>query len=172
MQDLYIRNGQGFVIVYNIANLSSFREVQTIRDRILHVKIGRSTNRSIIKRPFPGHFYSYPPDYGKRTSTPSASSSLPNLPPILLVGNKSDLGASSLREVEWSLGDELAQKWQCPFLETSARTGEGVNESFVEIVRRVSAICQLIYFTYSECVFRVIASENHQMNSVIIYHLC
>lgn len=38
MRDLYIRNGQGFVVVYSVTSKQSFGDVVTIRDQILRVK--------------------------------------------------------------------------------------------------------------------------------------
>ena len=53
--------------------------------------------------------------------------------PIVLVGNKSDLDAK--RAVPTQDGKALAEKWQCPFFETSAKLGCEVNEIFSEIVQ-------------------------------------
>ena len=38
MRDLYIQNGQGFLIVYSIANYHSLRDAQTLKDTILNIK--------------------------------------------------------------------------------------------------------------------------------------
>ena len=38
MRDLYIKNGQGFILVYSIINQQSFIDVQPLRDQILRVK--------------------------------------------------------------------------------------------------------------------------------------
>jgi len=38
MRDLYIKNGQGFVIVYSLASRQSFQDVKHIRDQIVRVK--------------------------------------------------------------------------------------------------------------------------------------
>lgn len=38
MRDLYMKNGQGFVLVYSITAQSSFHEIQDIRDQIVRVK--------------------------------------------------------------------------------------------------------------------------------------
>lgn len=54
--------------------------------------------------------------------------------PILLVGNKSDLGGQ--RQVNPTTVASLARQWRLPEpVETSARTGAGVNECFMQIVQ-------------------------------------
>lgn len=39
MRDLYIKNGQGFVVVYSITNQQTFHDIQTMRDQIIRVKV-------------------------------------------------------------------------------------------------------------------------------------
>ncbi len=34
MRDLYIRNGQGFVIVYSITNSQTFQDIMTMREQV------------------------------------------------------------------------------------------------------------------------------------------
>lgn len=56
--------------------------------------------------------------------------------PLLLVGNKVDL--EHQREVATMEGLALAQAWNCPFIEASARNKMNVNEVFAEIVREMN----------------------------------
>ena len=56
--------------------------------------------------------------------------------PLILVGSKCDLDN---REVPKGEGQDLAQKWNCPFFETSAKTRTNVDEVFTELVRIVKA---------------------------------
>ncbi|XP_005105335.1 ras-related protein Rap-2a [Aplysia californica] len=100
MRDLYIKNGQGFVIVYSIISVQTFQDIKTMREQIQRVK---GVDRI----------------------------------PIILVGNKSDL--DSQREVSAADGAALAQHWGCPFLETSAKSTNNVNEVFIEIVREMNS---------------------------------
>ncbi|KAJ6237831.1 ras-like protein [Anaeramoeba flamelloides] len=53
--------------------------------------------------------------------------------PILVVGNKSDL--TSERLISREDAEEAAKKMGIPYLETSAKTGENVTESFERLVR-------------------------------------
>lgn len=111
LQDLYIKNGQGFFIVYSVTSLQSLLDVQAIRDRIVKVK---------------------------SSSTSPLSGTKTNLPPMVLVGNKIDLVEQ--REVMPVVGESMARKWGCSsFIETSARTGDNVNQSFLEAVRLVGS---------------------------------
>ena len=38
MRDLYIKNGQGFVVVYSVTNHQTFLDIKTMRDQIVRVK--------------------------------------------------------------------------------------------------------------------------------------
>ena len=38
MRDLYMKNGQGFVLVYSITSQTSFSDVSDIRDQVTRVK--------------------------------------------------------------------------------------------------------------------------------------
>uniref|UniRef100_A0A183SXA4 Small monomeric GTPase n=1 Tax=Schistocephalus solidus TaxID=70667 RepID=A0A183SXA4_SCHSO len=116
MRDLYIKNGQGFIIVYSVTCMQTIYDIRSLRDNILRVKAGLLRQHlSYVRRPTPVR-----------------------PPPIVLVGNKSDL--AEIREVSPSLGQSLAREWNCPFIEVSARTGCGVNEAFLGIVRQVSLL--------------------------------
>lgn len=50
--------------------------------------------------------------------------------PLILMGNKCDLNN---REVDTQEGEEYAKKYNCKFYETSAKTGQNVNEVFHDI---------------------------------------
>ncbi|KAJ5070009.1 ras gtpase [Anaeramoeba ignava] len=52
--------------------------------------------------------------------------------PKILIGNKSDL--TMKREVSIKQGKELAKKLNCKFIETSAKTGENINQLFYETI--------------------------------------
>lgn len=57
--------------------------------------------------------------------------------PMIIVGNKCDLEAS--REVSTIEGQELASKFGCPFIETSAKTRTRVDDCFFQLVKEIKA---------------------------------
>ncbi|PSN48997.1 Ras-like protein 3 [Blattella germanica] len=50
MRDLYMKNGQGFVLVYSITAQSTFNDLQDLREQILRVKIFYDLVRQINKK--------------------------------------------------------------------------------------------------------------------------
>lgn len=57
--------------------------------------------------------------------------------PLVLVGNKTDLELSGGRRVSAEEGAQLARKFGCQFLETSAAHRKHVDEAFQTIVREI-----------------------------------
>jgi len=57
--------------------------------------------------------------------------------PMVLAGNKKDL--ASERQVSESEGKDQAEKFGVPFLETSAKTNENVNQVFFSLVRQINS---------------------------------
>ncbi|KAK6969175.1 P-loop containing nucleoside triphosphate hydrolase protein [Favolaschia claudopus] len=55
------------------------------------------------------------------------------LPPFILVGNKAD--AHNAREVSKEEGAALARELGCEFLETSAKTAQNVERTFITLIR-------------------------------------
>ncbi|KAG2221244.1 hypothetical protein INT45_012365 [Circinella minor] len=55
--------------------------------------------------------------------------------PFILVGNKVDL--AHLRKVSSSEAQQLGQEWGCPYLETSAKTRQNVDEVYTMLMRSI-----------------------------------
>ena len=55
---------------------------------------------------------------------------------VVLVGNKCDM--TSDRNVTTDQGKELAEKWKCPFFETSAKTRENIDNAFESVLRQLA----------------------------------
>lgn len=55
--------------------------------------------------------------------------------PFLLVGNKTDL--EQRRQVSQEAALELARSWQVPYVETSAKTRQNVDQVFIELTRMI-----------------------------------
>ena len=58
--------------------------------------------------------------------------------PIILIGNKSDL--SENRRVQYEEAINLAQTWNIPYVETSAKTRENVDKAFSEIFVKIKEL--------------------------------
>lgn len=104
MRDLYIRNGDGFLLVYSQVQPGTLKDVQAIYAQILRIK-------------------------GNEAKAP-----------VVLVGNKQDLvqpanGASGAGAVEQ--GKVMANKWNCPFVETSARDKRSVEKAFLALIQEI-----------------------------------
>ncbi|KAJ1562187.1 hypothetical protein HK096_001238 [Nowakowskiella sp. JEL0078] len=99
MRDLYMKNGQGFILVFSITSQATFHDLIELREQILRVKDADRV-------------------------------------PMVLVGNKCDLEDD--RVVTRDLGAQLAGKWGCTFLETSARRKINVDEVFYDLVRQIN----------------------------------
>ncbi|KAI5812783.1 ras family-domain-containing protein [Pyronema omphalodes] len=106
LRDQWIRDGEGFVLVYSISSRSSFTRIPRFHNQILRVKESAGT--------------------GGRSP---ASGSVP----IMLVGNKSDKVTE--REVSTQEGHALARELGCEFVEASAKNCVNVERAFFEVVR-------------------------------------
>jgi GTPase KRas protein len=60
----------------------------------------------------------------------------PAIPPMVVVGNQCDRRESE-REVSTEEGAARAAQFGCPFIETSAKTGENVERAVVDLVREL-----------------------------------
>ncbi|XP_032007018.1 ras-related protein Rap-2a isoform X1 [Hylobates moloch] len=128
MRDLYIKNGQGFILVYSLVNQQSFQDIKPMRDQIIRVKRRYGLlEKTVI---FEDHHFIISFYFV----------CLYEKVPVILVGNKVDL--ESEREVSSNEGRALAEEWGCPFMETSAKSKTMVDELFAEIVRQMNYAAQ------------------------------
>lgn len=98
MRDLYMKNGQGFVLVYSIIAQSTFNDLPELRDQIHRVKDCENV-------------------------------------PMVLVGNKCDL--ADQRVITTEMGESLAKRFGCTFLEASAKTKHNVEQIFYDLIRQI-----------------------------------
>ncbi|KAI1140310.1 ras-2 protein [Hypoxylon sp. FL0543] len=114
LRDQWIRDGEGFVLVYSISSRSSFSRIKRFHHQIQRVKESCSASPT-----YPGSPIS--------TATPASAV------PIMLVGNKSDRVTE--REVSTQEGHALARELGCEFVEASAKNCINVEKAFYDVVR-------------------------------------
>ena len=105
MRDLYIKNSDGFIIVYSIVSRGTFDELGQIYNQIMSIKVKEFLLISRDER------------YLKQKEQPA----------MILVGNKVDLSETE-RTISRDTGQTLADQWMCPFYETSAKTSINVEQ--------------------------------------------
>jgi GTPase KRas protein len=116
LRDQWIRDGEGFVLVYSISSRSSFTRIRSFHKQIQRVKDTVSAPAT-----------SYP-------GSPMMDAPSGRFPaPIMLVGNKSD--RVSEREVSTQEGHALARELGCEFIEASAKSCINVEKAFYDVVR-------------------------------------
>lgn len=116
LRDQWIRDSEGFVLVYSVSSRESFSKVKRFHHQIERVKESFACSPS-----YPG--------------SPIAALSTDHPPPIMLVGNKSD--RVSDREVSRQEGSALARELGCEFVETSAKNCLNVEKAFYDVVRQL-----------------------------------
>uniref|UniRef100_A0AAQ4QZ40 small monomeric GTPase n=1 Tax=Gasterosteus aculeatus aculeatus TaxID=481459 RepID=A0AAQ4QZ40_GASAC len=135
MRDLYIRNGQGFILVYSLVNQQSFQDIKPMRDQIIRVKSVGPGGRGGRGGGGGGERVQSTRAAFSRCTDAVSNSRRYQQVPVVLVGNKVDLEEE--REVSPGEGQALAEDWGCPFMETSAKSKTMVDELFAEIVRQM-----------------------------------
>lgn len=120
LRDQWIRDGEGFVLVYSISSRASFQRIEKFYNQIQRVKENASGSPS-----FPGSPISM---------ASAASDGMPHAP-VMLVGNKCDRVTE--REVSTQEGSALAKRLGCDFVEASAKNCVNVEKAFYEVVRQL-----------------------------------
>ena len=123
LRDQWIRDGEGFVLVYSITSRSSFSRIQRFHSQIQRVKdssnAGSPTAAGYLGSPL----------------SPSMSGGSGWPAPVMLVGNKSDRVTE--REVSTQEGTYLAKELGCDFVEASAKNCINVEKAFYDVVRNL-----------------------------------
>ena len=123
LRDQWIRDGEGFVLVYSITSRSSFTRI-----RKFHSQIQRVKDSSNAGSPTGGGYLSSP-------LSPSPLGGVSGPAPVMLMGNKSDRGTE--REVSTQEGNALAKELGCDFVEASAKNCINVEKAFYDVVRNL-----------------------------------
>ncbi|KAI1336740.1 ras-like GTPase Ras2 [Xylariaceae sp. FL0016] len=116
LRDQWIRDGEGFVLVYSISSRSSFSRIKRFHHQIQRVKESCQSSPT----GYPG-------------SPIANAGGPPSAVPIMLVGNKSDRVTE--REVSTQEGHALARELGCEFVEASAKNCINVEKAFYDVVR-------------------------------------
>lgn len=109
LRDQWIRDGEGFVLVYSISSRASFQQLKSFYNQIRRVKEASGS-----------------PTFGSAGLGPS---------PVMLVGNKCDRVTE--REVSTQEGSSLARELGCDFVEASAKNCVNVEKAFYDVVRQL-----------------------------------
>ena len=121
LRDQWIRDGEGFVLVYSISSRASFARIAKFHRQIQRVKESSQSGSP-----------SYP---GSPLSTSSLGSGSYGPAPVMLVGNKCD--RITEREVSTQEGSALAKQLGCDFVEASAKNCVNVEKAFYDVVRQL-----------------------------------
>ena len=121
--DPWIREGEGFVLVYSITSRASFSRIKTYFKHIQHVHEARLSSSSTST--YPGMSIPIGP------SSPTSSRPAP----VMLVANQIDRVTE--REVSTQEGRALAKELGCGFVEASAKNCTNVEKAFYDVVRQL-----------------------------------
>lgn len=120
LRDQWIRDGEGFVLVYSITSRASFSNIKKFYHQIQLVKESTTSGSPV------GASYLSSPLNGTIAGPTGPA-------PVMLVGNKSDRAVE--RAVSSQEGYALAKELGCDFVETSAKNFINVEKAFFDVVR-------------------------------------
>ncbi|KAI9836882.1 MAG: Ras GTPase [Sarea resinae] len=134
LRDQWIRDGEGFVLVYSISSRSSFSRIEKFYNHIQRVKeasnMASPTSSRYLGSPMSSAYPGSPLTSGSTGGSLEGSSV-----PIMLVGNKND--RITEREVSTQEGQSEARRLGCDFVEASAKNCVNVEQAFYEVVRQL-----------------------------------
>ncbi|KAI1358021.1 putative small G-protein Ras2 [Xylaria arbuscula] len=108
LQDHWISQADGIILVYNITERNTFRSIRHLVEQVLSVKEWHTKDKA--------------PDTVRPESLP-----------IMIIGNQCD--RSDKREVDENEGHALAKKYGCMFVEASAKHNRNVKKAFFDVVK-------------------------------------
>ena len=120
MRDQYMRGGEGFLCVFAVNSAKSFEEIKQYREQIKRVKDADDI-------PMVCKYWA-----GKGSSRESRIHHWTFS--CLVVGNKIDLPT---RTIDLPAAKDFASSLSMPFVQTSAKTRQGVEEAFYTLVREI-----------------------------------
>jgi GTPase KRas len=120
LRDQWIRDGEGFILVYSITSRNSFSRIRKFYNQVQRVKESNHPNSPT------GATY-LPSQVAQKTYSGPV--------PVMLVGNKSD--KSHERQVSSQEGQALAKELGCDFVEASAKNCVNVEKAFFDVVRSI-----------------------------------
>jgi GTPase KRas protein len=120
LRDQWIRDGEGFVLVYSISSRSSFARIQKFYNQIQRVKEAAAAGS---------------PTFAGSPLSQTMGNQSPGPAPVMLVGNKCDRVTE--REVSTQEGSALAKQLNCDFVEASAKNCINVEKAFYDVVRQL-----------------------------------
>lgn len=119
LRDQWIRDGEGFILVYSITSRNSYDRIRKFYNQVQRVKESHPASPT-------GHSYLH---QAQVQTSPIYTGPVP----VMLVGNKSDKHHE--REVSSQEGLALAKELGCEFVEASAKNCVNVEKAFFDVVR-------------------------------------
>jgi GTPase KRas len=123
LRDQWIRDGEGFVLVYSISSRSSFVRLRKFYNQVQRVKESSAAG--------PGIYL----DAIGPPPIPAIAAGPRPITPIMLVGNNCD--RITEREVTTQEGYMLAKELGCDFCEASPKNCINVERAFYDVVRQI-----------------------------------
>jgi GTPase KRas protein len=122
LRDQWIRDGEGFILVYSITSRNSFTRIRKFWSQVQRVKESNHPNSPTGASYLPSQMSGAPAPFTGPV-------------PVMLVGNKSDKHHE--REVSSQEGQALAKELGCEFVEASAKNCINVEKAFYDVVRQL-----------------------------------
>lgn len=116
LRDMYIRQSEGFILVFSLISPTSLTDLYLFKDSIYRI-------------------LDYEPSIDNLNTNDS------NYIPILLCGNKKDL--ISERKINPEEIKRISDDWKCLYREVSAKTSDGIDEMFHDFLKEIIRVRDL-----------------------------